>query len=246
MKYRKLNEVLIEWNESSKQDSDNVFLKSEDIEESLKYFVYRLDKKGRIKIFNGITPPAVGWPEFEKYKNKVRINGKYVELYDEGWTYDEFEPGEYRVYIKDIDKITNTDFIFCECNQLVSVFIPKSVTSIGYQAFSGCSGLTSVRIPSSVTTIDYKAFESCYKLMSVTIPNSVTSIGPGAFYGCSGLTSVNIPGSVTEIGDMAFYGCKKLKTIYIEDINKFNQIEVEDPQFADPRCYGAKLVELKK
>lgn len=34
MKYRKLNEVLIEWNESSKEDSDNI-LKSEDIKKSI-------------------------------------------------------------------------------------------------------------------------------------------------------------------------------------------------------------------
>ena len=88
--------------------------------------------------------------------------------------------------------------------------IPKSVTSIGAQAFEDCSGLTSIIIPEDVTNIGYSAFGGCSGLKSITLPAGVTSIGGYAFYGCSGLTSITIPDSVTSIGDHAFGLCDKL------------------------------------
>ena len=86
-------------------------------------------------------------------------------------------------------------------NQLTSVIIPPSVTSIGNSAFSE-NKLTSVVIPPSVTTIEGFTFSE-NKLTSVIIPPSVTSIGWFAFDE-NKLTSVVIPPSVTSIGDSAF------------------------------------------
>ena len=81
-----------------------------------------------------------------------------------------------------------------ESNTLIAgcmnTIIPKSIISIGDNAFLGCTGLTSVSIPNSVTAIGDYAFDGCYGLTSVTIPNSVTFIGSEAFYGCSGLTEI--------------------------------------------------------
>ncbi len=103
------------------------------------------------------------------------------------------------------DTITIADYALSECDSLISVTIPDSVTIIGDEAFAYSSSLTSVFIGSSVTTISSNAFNNCISLNSITIPDSVTSIGGGAFGDCTSLTSITIPDSVTYIGGGAFH-----------------------------------------
>ena len=99
------------------------------------------------------------------------------------------------------------DEAFRDCEDLTSVVIPNSVTSIGSYAFYGTgwynnqtNGLLylsnwllgykgnkprgSLSIRSGVRGIASYAFQDCIDLTSITIPNSVTSIGVGAFYNC--------------------------------------------------------------
>ena len=133
-----------------------------------------------------------------------------------------------RVNISDIAKWCNIDFETLDANPLFyahnlylnseevkSLSIPSSVTTIGNNTFFGCSGLTSVTIGNSVTSIGDQAFAGCIGLTSLTIGDSVTSIGFGAFFGCSKLTSLIIGNSVTSIGFSAFYGCSKLASVTI-------------------------------
>ena len=242
MKYKYLNEVLLDWN-SDKDVQDNSIIKSSDIKKKISSClgIYRVeDEPSRIYIFDDGTNG--GWSKYRTYKHKVYINDEHVEL-KRGETVDIFEPGEYRVYIKDIDQVEDTKYMFYKCQQLVEVFIPNSVTSIGNQAFQSCSNLTSATIGNSVTSIGDSAFCNCTGLTSVTIPNSVTSIGNYAFGYCSSLTSITIPNSVMSIGYYAFYDCNNLKTVYVENINKFKQIKFGN-KYANPTCYGAKLIEI--
>lgn len=102
-------------------------------------------------------------------------------------------------------------------NNLISVNIPNSVTTIGDWAFNGCKNLTSVNIPSSLTTMGAWVFQDCVSITSITVPATVAEIGDWAFERCKGLTSVTFLGSKTKIGGWAFQDCENLTSLTIPD-----------------------------
>ncbi len=106
-----------------------------------------------------------------------------------------------------------------------------------YSTFCDCQNLTSITIPNSVTSIGEFTFYDCTNLISVTIPNSVTSIGDDVFRNCTNLTSVTIPNSVTSIGNKAFSGCDIPKIIS----NIENPFEIDKTTFTDNTFYNATL-----
>jgi hypothetical protein len=103
---------------------------------------------------------------------------------------------------------------FFDCNSLVSVTIPNSVTAIGELAF-GYSNLASITIPASVNHLRDGAFYGCSNLTSFSIPNSVTRIGKAVFLGCSKLSSLVIPDGVKKIEESTFYQCTNLASVTI-------------------------------
>ena len=88
-------------------------------------------------------------------------------------------------------------------NNFTKVILGKNVTIINENAFNLCEQLSSVTIPNSVTSIGDNAFCGC-NLNSVIIPDSVTSIGEFAFYGNYPLTTISVGNSVSSIGSYAF------------------------------------------
>ena len=88
-----------------------------------------------------------------------------------------------------------------------------SVIRVGSYAFAGCNNLNSITIPNTVTTIYERAFLNCKGLTSIEIPNSVTAIQQYAFSDCTGLMKVEIPNSITSMGNYVFYGCINLGTV---------------------------------
>lgn len=88
---------------------------------------------------------------------------------------------------------------------LQAVYLPDSITNIGYTAFNG-SGITEIVIPTSVTEIGDDAFKDCRKLRYVYFSENsrLTSIKDSAFSGCESLYSIAIPASLKTIGWGAF------------------------------------------
>ena len=120
------------------------------------------------------------------------------------------------------------------CNQIQSVTIPESVTSIGKSAFEHCSKLDSLTIKGVATSIGASAFASCTSLTSLSLVGSFQTIGDFAFASCgmtsltidatitsiekyafssSSLTSLSLTGNVQKIGDYAFTYCTSLTSL---------------------------------
>ena len=102
---------------------------------------------------------------------------------------------------------------FYGCSGLTTLNLPSNVTSIGDRAFGGCSNLTSVDLPSSITKMGDFVFFYCEKLSNVNLPSDITTISTGAFGGCSSLQNINLPSGVTTIGDNAFSDCSNLTNV---------------------------------
>ena len=108
------------------------------------------------------------------------------------------------------------------CQNVLSVSIPATVTSIGKHAFQSCKGITTLVFlePSDGSdpqplTIGEQAFYYCTALPSVTLPRRVSSIGNSAFYNCYAITSFNFlePSNLTSIGEKAFTYCSRIQSI---------------------------------
>ena len=152
---------------------------------------------------------------------------------------------------EDVTKIDNDAFSFIE--NITSITIPDSVTSISGNAFADCPNLEKFigkfaedngccividntiieyaegsgdeyKIPNDVTKIGDYALSWCENLKSIIIPNSVTEVGDYAFAYCSSLTSATIGNRVTVIKSSAFYNCSSLQSINIP--NSVTKIEV--------------------
>ena len=119
-------------------------------------------------------------------------------------------------------------YVFDDCNDLISVTIPDSITSIGDTEFTRCNNLVAINVDennTAYTSIDgvlYSKslfFLECYPSgktqKEFTIPNVVRSIGNCAFENSTNLTTIVIPDNIIGIGMYAFRNCNNLSDIKI-------------------------------
>ena len=128
---------------------------------------------------------------------------------------------------------------FYGCEDLVSIVVPDTVTSIDYMAFSECTNLLNITMSKSIKSIGNEAFYETawyesqndgviyignvlYKYKGempentmIEIKNNTISISTNAFNGYQELVSVTIPENVIEIDFWAFHGCDNLTSITI-------------------------------
>ena len=102
--------------------------------------------------------------------------------------------------------------------QLTTVELPDTVTSIGKGAFTACEKLVSCNLPDSITSIGGYAFSYCASLRSTKLPASLTSMGDEVFMDCTGLgDTLEFPAGLTEIPEEAYSGCTGIKRVTLHD-----------------------------
>ena len=102
-------------------------------------------------------------------------------------------------------------------DDLTSVTIPQSVTSIGKDAFRFCNNMKSLTINGAIESMGARAFAGCISLKTLSLGENIKTIGHFAFADCSSLTNVTIPQSVTSIGNYVFRYCTLLKNVTIPE-----------------------------
>ncbi len=111
--------------------------------------------------------------------------------------------------------------------EITSVTIPDSVTSIGKSAFGDCQNLTDIVFNNKLEEIGSYAFENT-KIKKVGIPSDVKKILEGTFRGCAALEKVTLNEGLLEIGTSAFAntGIKEItlpSTVKTLGINAFSE-----------------------
>ena len=166
------------------------------------------------------------------YDSKLKLHGEGVVMYENA------EDAIYHamgfVGGKDASVILPTtsydydiyEYAFYRNNNIASVEISSSVTSIGYSAFAVCSSLTSITISESVTRIGSAAFEDCSSLETVTFGENsqLVTMDGLVFSGCSSLTSITIPSGVTSIENYMFEDCSSLGAVNFGDNSQLASI----------------------
>ena len=118
---------------------------------------------------------------------------------------------------------------FAYCENLTTVTLPSSVTTIGDGAFRGCTKLGTVLLPAGLESIGLEAFTSS-GLTEIDLGNctKLTTIGNAAFNNCTGLKKINLSDctSLTRIGDLAFQNCTSLEEINLNGCTKLTTISV--------------------
>lgn len=104
---------------------------------------------------------------------------------------------------------------FHEASSLISITLPRQVSTIGTNAFFGCTSLSHIDL-SNVSTIGSYAFEGCTSLRSIKLSKALEHIPFGCFANCTSLEEVTIGENVKEIDDWAFYNCESLKKVYVK------------------------------
>lgn len=125
-------------------------------------------------------------PNFISFADPI-VEARCVELWD--------TDGDGFLSYDEAASVTSLNYAFQNWDNITSfdeLQYFTGLTTIYDWEMAACDNLVSITLPESLTTISYAAFEYSYSLQSIVIPENVTYIGGWAFSYCYSLTSFEL------------------------------------------------------
>ena len=220
-----------------------IYIKKEDINKDIRIINSFVNRKRRKKIKENKDDDWKYSNENEIKENiEIKINGKFIEF---TYYYIFNKEGKYIIEYSFKNNLTNTCYMFRECDLLISLdlsnFNTKNVTNMK-SMFAGCNSLISLDL-SNFNTQNVNdmsnMFDGCKSLKSLDLSNfnsqNVTNM-ESMFRDCNSLINLDLSNFNTEnITDMRFMfnGCKSLISL---DLSNFNTQKVTNMSFMFCDC----------
>lgn len=122
-------------------------------------------------------------------------------------------PAELRVPFG-VTKIERRALADCPAKQ---IFLPDTVTHIGYEAFSGCDALEYVRFPKKVESVEPSVFRGCFSLQKVELGDEILELSENMFECCYSLEEAPFRSGIVELPRNVFSECVSLKSLVIPE-----------------------------
>lgn len=92
-----------------------------------------------------------------------------------------------------------------------------TITAIGEEAFyskyDDYDDILTLTIPETVTTIGVKAFSNLKALEAIRLPQELKEIAPDTFFDCISLEEINFPEGLETLNEYACHNCTSLKSV---------------------------------
>ena len=114
---------------------------------------------------------------------------------------------------------------FMDCKNLKSVSAAKAkIAEYGDYCFWNCNALVTVDYPSTLTRIGVNAFRDCWNLTSGDLSNTaITTIASWGFGSAKGITNFKFPSTLTTIGNNNFLYCPVETYVFPHSMKSFGK-----------------------